>query len=396
MSHASPPPPPPRVLGVDDWAWRRGQRYGTVLMNLESNRIVDLLADRESATLCQWLRMHPGVEIIARDRAGAYAQAAREGTPGAIQVADRWHMLRNCSDALLNVLERRHHLLREIGGSLAGQVSEKPASCPGTLAAERSSKLHRQQDENRARRQALFDKVVDLKAKGWSVLAVQRETGLDRKTIRSWLDNEHPGTWVRKASQAHPADAYAPFLRRRWQEGCRNATQLYREVCRQGYRGQVKNFRHWVRNRLRQPVAATRRVAVPAQQRWRPPSPRQATRLLTALPDNLKTEDRAFVEALCSASSAIATATNLARRFQAMLTKREADLLTPWLADALDSPFASFARGLARDIDAVRAALVMPWSTGPVEGKINKLKLIKRSMYGRAGIDLLRARLIAS
>lgn len=386
--------PTPRILGVDDWAWRRGKRYGTVLIDLEANRVVDLLPDRDGEALAAWLKAHPGVEIIARDRAGAYARGARQGAPGARQVADRWHMLRNCSDTLLDAVDKRHRLVREIGRSLAGPKTRTAAPLngrPPTPGMSRAALEHQRQ--SRARRTAMFDRVVDLRDKGWSVSAIAREADLDRKTVSQWLVKKHPGLWRR--SSRHPADAFADYLRRRWDEGCRNATQLYREVGELGYHGAARGFRRWVKIRLREDAMVPPSAPRAPRSRWRPPSPRQATRLLTTAADMLQSDERKFVKNLRAACPAIASAADLARRFHVLLTSRDADALDPWLDDALNSAIASFARGLKRDIDAVRAALTLPWSTGPVEGKINKLKLIKRSMYGRAGLDLLRARLMA-
>ena len=381
----------PRVLGVDDWAWRKGQRYGTVLVDLETNDVVDLLPDRESATLAAWLKSNPGAQIIARDRAGSYAKGAREGAPSARQVADRWHMLRNCSDAVLAAVEKRYRLVREVGRSLANDVASPPSpERPAAIGKSRTA-LERQR-QGRARRRKMFDEVVALRDKGWSISAIAHETGRDRKTIHQWLRDKRPGTWER--ASRHPANAFEAYLRSRWHEGCRNATQLYREVCARGYHGEVRGFRRWIRTRLRdgQPQLVAGSGARP---RWQSPSSRQAVRLLTVPSDALGTDDARFVGAMRAASPAIAEAADLARRFHDMLVGRKANELDQWLAQALGSAIASFARGLRRDIDAVRAALALPWSTGPVEGKINKLKLIKRSMYGRAGIDLLRARIMA-
>lgn len=381
----------PRVLGVDDWAWRKGQRYGTVLVDLEANRVVDLLPDRESASLTAWLKSNPGAEIIARDRAGSYAKGAREGAPLAVQVADRWHMLRNCSDALLAAVEKRYRLVREVGCSLANDIAlVGPQERPATSGASRAT-LDRQR-QSRSRRDMMFKTVTGLRAKGWSIAAIAHETGRDRKTIRQWLLDKRPGTWERVSR--HPANAFETYLRSRWEEGCRNATQLYREVCGLGYAGEVRSFRRWIQTRLRDGMA---QPSVPSVEcaRWKPPPSRQTVRLLCAASGTLSKKDALFVDAVRAASPAIAEAADLARQFHEILVERKAAELDPWLARTLASAIASFARGLQRDIDAVRAALTLPWSTGPVEGKINKLKLIKRSMYGRAGIDLLRARIMA-
>jgi len=237
----------------------------------------------------------------------------------------------------------------------------------------------------------MFDTVVALREKGWTISAIAQETGRDRKTIRQWLMDRRPGQWER--TSRHPANAFDGFIRSRWAEGCRNATQLYREVCERGYSGSVKGFRQWVKIRIRDGIEdPAPRSSSP---RWKPPSTRQIVRLLGAGKDSVRQSDMRFIDALRAASPAIAQAADLGREFHDLLVERKADTLDRWLASALASPIASFARGLMRDLDAVRAAIDLPWSTGPVEGKINKLKLIKRSMYGRAGLDLLRARVMA-
>ena len=383
--------PTPRVLGVDDWAWRRGQRYGTVLVDLERGCVVDLLPDREADTLARWLHAHPGVEIVARDRAGAYATGIRQGAPKAMQVADRWHLLRNGSDALLALVEHRQKLLRDAGQIVvaAHAANTSPEAVPAPVPP---NKARRRQAEGRARRQARFEAVADLRRQGLSLRAIRHATGVSRNTLRRWLRAGAAPAW-RSGKRGHMADVYADYLRQRWSEGCHNASQLWREAQTQGYPGQVVGLRQWVTQHLRGGPAHPR-VAPVAKPVWQVPSPRRASRLLTSEADQILGEDRVFIDELLARSPAIAEAADLTRRFQTMIKEKQIDLFAPWLADAKHSPLASFATSLERDRAAVEAALTTPWSTGPVEGRINKLKLIKRQMYGRAGLNLLRQRVI--
>ena len=142
--------PTPRVLGVDGWAIRKGHTYGTVLVDLETQQVVDLLPDRGSETWATWLNDHPGVEVISRDRAGAYAEGATEGAPQAQQVADRWHLLKTLGEALLKVLEGHPRALKQL--SLPSPVPEIPpngSSSPWPPAVSQKTKRHQQR---RARR----------------------------------------------------------------------------------------------------------------------------------------------------------------------------------------------------------------------------------------------------
>jgi transposase len=126
-----------------------------------------------------------------------------------------------------------------------------------------------------------------------------------------------------------------------------------------------------------------------------PPTPRRAVRFLAGDPDRLTDEDRRFVQALRERSPSIATAADLVTRFCEMVKSKLPDPFDGWLSEAEGSTLSSFAAGIRRDEDAVRAALSEPWSSGQVEGQVNRLKAIKRTMYGRAGFELLRARVLA-
>src|SRR3954467_4756623 len=400
------PPLPPRVLGVDDWAWRKGQSYGTILCDLERGRRVDLLPDRTAETLAAWLKDHPSVEIVVRDRAGAYAQGARQGAPQAIQVADRWHLLRNGSDALRSVLDHHHRHLDE-AAQIDAAVTVEPAVNDNTLDATSTLDAASAQDtglpvtkaEQRSldaqqRRDARFEEAVGLREQGMTIRGIARTLGVGRKTVRRWLRAGHAPTWRHADRGRSILDPFRDYLETRWAAGCRNGTGLWREIHERGFTGQSGIVRQWAARQRRQDLAADR--AAPAKPpKAHPPTPRKAARLLMSEPDKLSGDDRRFVTTLLELSPPIARAVELSKAFSTMVKEGLADQLDAWIRAAETGGFKGFAGSLRQDRDAVHAALTLPWSTGPVEGQINRLKVIKRTMYGRADFDLLRHRVLA-
>jgi hypothetical protein len=234
------------VLGVDDWAWRRGHRYGPVLVDLERNRVLDLLPDRRAESLAAWLKRTPGVEIVARDRAGVYADGIRQGAPEAVQIADRWHLLRNLGDALQAIVERHHVIARRIAAEVAAgaptagtPVTEGPdaAMTPPCPAAH-------------AGRRARFEEAVRLHAAGVSLRQISRLLGTDCKTVRRWLRAGDIPSW-RRPRRGSMLDAHRDHLERRWAEGCRNAARLWRELASVGFAGGYTTVKAWAHNGAR-------------------------------------------------------------------------------------------------------------------------------------------------
>lgn len=380
-----------RVLGVDDFAWQRGHRYGTVLVDLERNRVLDLLPDRAAGTLATWLRAHPGIEVIARDRASAYADGARQGASRAVQVADRWHMLRNLGDAVHAITERHHATVRQVGCEVMARLSSElamhaPESPLPSAAARRTGAA-------RARRQARFEEAARLHAAGASLSAIAAAIGADRKTLRRWLHLGAPPYW-RQPCRGSLLDPYRAQLERRWAEGCRNAARLWRELAGQGFTGRSSLVRTWATRRRR---ADPRTLGAPARingQRWQPPSGRRLARMLMADTATLLEPERGLVEDLLERAPGLAAAVDVAKRLALLLRHQSQEDLDVVLTEAEVTPLARFAADLRKDLPAVQAALALRWTTSPVEGQISRLKMIKRTMYGRAGFELLRARVL--
>jgi transposase len=412
---APPTMPTPRVLGVDDWCRRKGRTYGTILVDLERHRPVDLLPDRTAASLAKWLRAHPGVEIIARDRAGAYADGARQGAPAALQVADRFHLHLNIGDAFERLLRRQEAHLRAAAKAVA-QANTPPADrepAPAAPTPTDDSDRHRprrtdlQAEARRARRQARYDEVVGLAQQGCSQRIIAQRLQLSRGTVAKYLRADgcpHPSARPRRRSLVDP---YLPYLEERWAAGCRNAQALFRELQARGYRGghsilraRVAQWRSGPQRPgpYRDAAPGEGPRSLPAATPLRQSSPRQ-TRWLLLTEDPLAPEQEAYRDRLLDDYPGIAQARTLTVEFCRLLRERDPAGLVAWLTSAKQSglvEFREFAAGIERDRAAVEAALRLDVSNGQTEGQITKLKLLKRAMYGRASLVLLRARLLVS
>lgn len=392
-----------KVLGVDDWAFRRNKTYGTILVDLELRRVIDLLDGRDSQTLAQWLQQNPGVEIISRDRATAYAQAARTAAPLAHQVADRWHLLKNLTEALERVLQNRSSVLGAAASVIAQeQVNSSPAvieTGPTTMLSSRNGK---EAIESRKRRYARYKKVMRLYRKGVSIRSIAKVMKMSRMTVYKYIGADCFPERAPSRSRGSALNKYLCYIHRRWAEGCNNATQIWREIGEQGYKGEEAMVRRYVgrlRERLKELSAKEQIKIEKLDTAFRTPSPRGAAWMLLKEEKDLKEDERGFIEQLMRLCPDINKAKDLVQRFQSMIRQREVDDLDGWIEAARASQvkeLVGFADGLKKDQEAVRGSLQYEWSNGQVEGQVNRLKLIKRQMYGRAKFDLLKARVLHS
>jgi transposase len=377
-------PATPRVLGVDDFAFRKGYRYGTLLIDMQSRRPTDLLPDREGATLQAWLQAHPGVEIITRDRGATYIEAIDTAAPEAQQVADRFHLLQNLAEAFTNWLGRQ---MPQLHKALLPQ--QEPV-----LLTRHVARVERHRSQSRQRREAHYEHVHQLRARGLTISQIAALVGICGKTVETYL--HAPVFPERKARPPTPTklDRFVPYLYRRWSEGCHNALQLWRELQQQGLRCSATAVRDLVRPwRTALPpdvLAAARCVPLPR--------PKPLTWLLIQSETKWSQEQRPVREQLLACCPEVTQARRLVHAFFELARKRGgASGLDAWLEQAKQSglkDFVCFARGMERDRAAVVAGLCCPWSNGPTEGHVNRLKFLKRQGYGRASFDLLRARVL--
>src|SRR5579859_85846 len=385
--------PSPRVLGIDDWAFRKGNRYGTILVDLERHEAIDLLADRNTDTVAAWLAEHPGVQVVSRDRGRVYAEGARRGAPNAVQVADRFHLMKNLGEALERLLLHERAALQ---AAATGERSTEPAPLKTYGGEERTPSQERAEQASQAKhapKLAQYAEIRRLHAAGATIKHIAEVVGVSRTTVYRSLRLPGPPERKRPHRSRYLLTPYEPFLRQRWTEGCHRKSQLLREVREQGYPHGARTVYRFLQQVERELAAG---VAGGAP-RSEVPSPRHVATLLVQRPERLTDEERTYLNRLCEQTPCIATAHTLTQDFAGMVRDRQGQRLDGWLARAKASgvkELAAYARGLETDYAAVAAGLRLPWSNGQTEGQVNKLKLVKRQMYGRANFDLLRLRVL--
>jgi len=398
LLHASPTTvyETPRVLGIDDWAFRKGHNYGTILIDLEKRKPIDLLPDREVETVKAWLESHPGVEIISRDRASCYSKAAEQGAPQAIQVADRWHLLKNLGDALKRMLDNHNKEIRLAAKEIAIKERELEEKSAVKLEVENEEKKNNLPAENKkqTRYELNFLEVKRLQKAGCSIRSIHRQTGVHRQTIKRYLKYD---IYPEKDSIGYKPSSALPFegyLRKRWSEGETRHMQLWREVKEQGYTGSPSSIYRLV---CKYPKDTTLKD-LPTPLKIKVWSARKVCMLLNKPFESLNEEKQNFLRVFYKLCPSANIASQLARKFKEMTDKLRRKKLDGWIESAKESnipALKNFARGLLQDYDAVKAAVSLKWSNGQVEGQVNRLKNIKRQMYGRGSLELLRKRVLA-
>lgn len=357
--------PPLRVVGIDEFAYRRGCTYGTLLVDLERRHPLNLLDDISTESVVAALRQHPQVTVVARDRAEAFAHAARVALPHTVQVADRFHLVRNVTEAFRELLRSRRWV--------------PPAAPPSPPCPPPPSSPH----APTPRKRSIWETVHAHAGTGESLSAIARAVGVNRKTVRRYVTLDHPPAYPIRAPRVTKITPYLAYLQQRWAAGCQNAMQLYRELVARGDQGSRTQVKLLVR---------------PWRSAQGPPRvQRLPHRLLLTRACRLTDAEQTELACWLQAHPLLEHGYRLKEAFLALVAQRDVTALETWLNDASGCGlprFSGVARSFERDHAAVVAALTFPWSTGQVEGQITRLKLIKRIGYGRAKPDLLRQRVL--
>ncbi len=443
------PPPsdaPVRVLGLDDFAMRRGDSYGTIFVNLETGKPLDLLPDRTAEAILPWLKRHQEIEVVSRDRASAYADAVKRALPHALQVADRYHRVQNLREHLQQFLDRKRTCLPVLeesprkavltndpgsGGSLDDQalaeesrasaessqaqrtdqqMSAVPSEPPGVLmeqevALASLTYAERKKKVSRDKRVSRYEQVLALHRAGMGQRAITRQLQMSRHVVQRFITSpafpeRAPGSGVRPKDKSKLAP-YRPYLRERWDAGTHNSSHLFDEIKERGYTGSE--------SLLRRLLGEWRTELPPKPRQGKPRKPRLAPKprkqrlssrgaaFLMILPPSKLTEVQQRQLAQMNQNEDLRSVYLLSQEFVTMLKERQVEALDCWLKRAKAcqvSELSSFVNGIRRDYAAVHAAFCLPWSNGTTEGHVNRLKFLKRQMFGRAHLDLLRVKVL--
>src|SRR6266516_807218 len=330
-----PPTPALQAVGIDEWAWRRGHRYGTILVDLATHRVVDLLPDRAAASVAAWLAQHPTVTTVCRDRSDLYADGIRRGAPQAVQVVDRFHLVQNLRQALEAFLLDRRLALQD--------------------AAARPPR--------HARWVAVYEAVHALRAQGTPIATMARQLGISRPTVYAYLRRDTPPgpRRLQRPPSARVLTPYTPYLIRRWRESGADSRQLWREIRALGFAHSARTVCRFI-TRLRRASDGGYAPEVQASPYTRPQGAWvRAVAFVMVCPTAKRSADaQQYLDQLCQMDTRIARAHELSHAFLTMVQERRGTGLEAWMAEAMHSgieELARFARGLQEDLAAVTAGL---------------------------------------
>jgi transposase len=399
-------PPALQAVGVDEWAWRRGHRYGTILVNLADHRVVDLLPDRSAATVAAWLAEYPTITVVCRDRSPLYADGIRRGAPEAVQVVDRFHLVQNLRQVLEAFLIDHRPALQAAAVGTAQVLTPPPSWVPvipmyqGRRRRPNPTPPQAERPPRHTRWVAIYEAVHTLGARGTPIAIMARQLGISRPTVYAYLRRDTPPgpRRLQRPPSARVLTPYIPYLIRRWRESGADSRLLWREIQALGYAHSARTVGRFI-TQLRRAADAGQPPESQRSPYMRPqgPSARAVACVMVCQAAKRSAEAQTYLDQLCQMDANITRAYRLTQAFLAIVRERRGSDLEAWMAEATRSgieALARFAYGLQDDLSAVKAGLILEWSNGVTEGHVHRLKLMKRQGYGRAGFALLRQRVL--
>ncbi len=365
---------------------------------LSEEKLLMCEAFRESATVEAWLQEHPEVELVIRDHGKDFSKAATMGAPQAQQVVDRFHVVKNLSEVLQEILGHCRAEIRQGEAPLpqlekAGEEPTRPLPTAATCEPRTPAHVKKVHQARQASRDDRYNQMTTLRAQGLTQREVAKRMGMSERAVRQWLKRGSAPTNERQFRRRSVFDPYAAYVLQRWQDVLHEAKQLYEEIQAQGFSGTVRIVQRFVQARRSDPEKIPLAPATGADRF----SSKTATWLFIRDPKQLTTEKQAELELICQRSETARKTYELTQQFMSMLRLRRGQEFERWLSavEASQIPeLRRFAQGLFKDKSAVVAGLTLSYSNGPVEAQVQKLKLVKRSMFGRAKLPLLRQRLL--
>jgi transposase len=354
---------------------------------MQSHQVIDLLPDRKAETAKVWIQAHPEIELISRDRGGDYAAAARQGAPQAIQAADRFHIVKNLAEAVEKALR---HCRAELRRGSANGPSDIEA--PGEPLASILTTDGHPYSAHQAERYDRYQQAVTLRKQGMKIKEIASRLGIGRRTVQSWLaSGAYPETTYHHKHRSS-FDVYETYVKQRWDNGCHNIQQIWREMKARGYPHSDRALRAHL-----EPLRGKRKAEFLEASSLDRFSAKEATWLFIRPIKNLDEKEQQEMATIRQASKTAETIYQLVQEFLQMVRKLQGEQLDAWLTKVMASHIQElqrFANGLERDKAAVVIGLTRSHNNGQVEGQVTRVKLIKRMMYGRAGFALLRQRIL--
>jgi transposase len=377
------------------------------VVDLDRRCPVDLREDRTAETVAAWLQAHPEVTVVARDRAEAYASGVTQGAPDAVQVADRWHLMKHLREAVEAELRARPTLpwcpspvpaeALLTGTPSHASPADHPPLYPDTPTGRRAAAARQ---ARRTQRLGQYEQACALRQQGLSMSMIARQVDVSPRTLCRWFAAKTFPERKRRTGETSCLDPYTAVLHQHWDAGCHNAMHLWRTLRAQGFPGSYQVvYRYVTALRHGQPIRPSGVAHGPAVKGpTHPPrlTARPLSYLLIRRPEKRTPDEQEQLVQIQQHDPTLAQIALLAETFAQMVRQRTPNALQTWIEMVLTSRLPDlqrFATGLPQDA-AVRAALKLPYSNGQTEGHVTRLKLLKRPMYGRAKLDLLRQRVL--